>query len=48
MFQVLFTTVCLIGVASCRKIVRKPTKDPFHDFIGDPDLEIPEEDDDTV
>lgn len=35
-------------MVACRKIVRKPTKDPFHDFTGDPDLEIPEENDDTV
>lgn len=44
----MFTTVCLIGAVASRKIVRKPTKDPFHDFIGDPDLEIPEEEDDKV
>lgn len=44
---IIIATVCLIGIVSCRKIVRKPTKDPFHDFLGDPDLEIPEQDDDT-
>ncbi|KAJ6640140.1 Larval cuticle protein 9 [Pseudolycoriella hygida] len=44
---IITTVLCLVGVGSCRKIVRKPTKDPFHDFKDDPDLEIPEEDDDT-
>ncbi|XP_037026555.1 uncharacterized protein LOC119067575 [Bradysia coprophila] len=44
---IIIVTVYLIGIVLCRKIVRKPTKDPFHDFIDDPELEIPDEQDDT-
>lgn len=38
--------LCLIAAVSCAKFKSKPKKDPYADFANDPDLEIPEEDED--
>lgn len=40
--------LCCVAIVSARKIVFRPTEDPFAVFANDHDVKIPEEDPDKV